>query len=108
MTLPVGKLAREMVKVNGSDVEIRSLSRKETLEMAKFQSDADAGEIYAKNIFACLAKKRLPAGGFFFYNHARPKTELLFCMNQMQRIPQPNGGDPRGSKKEKRQEEVTR
>ena len=37
MTLPVGKLPRETVTVNGSKVEIRSLSRKETLDMAKFK-----------------------------------------------------------------------
>ena len=46
MTLPVGQLAREKVAVNGAQVEIRSLSRKETLEMAKFKEDPDAGEIY--------------------------------------------------------------
>jgi len=50
----------------------------------------------------------LPAGGFFFYNHAKPIATLLICMNPMQKIHQPNGGDSRGSKKEKRQEEVTR
>jgi hypothetical protein len=46
MTLQGGQLARETIQINGSAVEIRSLSRKETLEMAKFKDDPDAGEIY--------------------------------------------------------------
>jgi hypothetical protein len=46
MTLQGGPLARETVEVNGAAVEIRSLSRKETLELAKFTGDPDAGEVY--------------------------------------------------------------
>ena len=46
MTLPAGSLARETVTVNGQPLEIRSLSRHETIEMGKFKDDPDEGEVF--------------------------------------------------------------
>jgi hypothetical protein len=46
MTLPVRQLARDTVQVNGQSVAIRSLSRKETIEMTRFKDDVDGGEIF--------------------------------------------------------------
>jgi hypothetical protein len=48
-----------------------------------------------KNIFRGVAKK-------IASERQAQKTKALICMNPMQRKTKPNGGDSRGSKKEKR------